>query len=358
MRWPIPLGVLAAALVLSTTARAIPLVKEPDFTLDLGFRIQPRFELERESGPGGDSWRRDFMVRRTRIVATGEMQRVSYKFEWKVDGADRLGQNPSAQVENIFLIYPVCTGVSVKAGLYDAPYSRDRLTPDSQQIVVDRGAVSNVPDALGLVDNAVGIELLGKVAGGRAEYAAGLFDNRTLPTRFQDMPMAAGRLDLHLGATHDVLSDAHFGDETWCSIGIDGSYQGALEDSSGGDHGLYRAAGLDAMIDCPMSLGRVLVRGEFNGIDARAPGGADIVHTAVWMVGLGVLVGHERLQPTVRFDQTRRDPAQGGGTLNTTYAGLNFYQRRHQMKLQADVRFDAGNGEAVDGGRLQAQFFF
>lgn len=358
-------AVLAIAVMIASAHRAdaITVFEEEGFSLGIGLRLQPRIELERELGRDGAEWRRDFLVRRSRLSAFGKMQNVGYKLEWKIDGVDQVssgsplavGANPNATVENAYLQYPLGSTVEIRAGLYDVPYSRDRLTSDSQQLAVDRGAVSNVPNVLGLVDNGVGFHLLGKAAEGRAEYAVGLFDNRTLPTRLQDIPMLVGRLDLNFGSTKDIFTDAHFGDEKWYSLGVNGSFQGSLEDTSGNDKGSYSAVGADGMIDVPMGANRLFLRSEVNSISVKPPVGGDATTTVVWMGAAGILLMDQRLQPMIRYDQVRLDDSVGGATQNITYAGGTFFQKKHNLKIQADVRFESGTTEAVDGGRLQAQ---
>ena len=357
---------VAVTLGMPQSATAIDVVTQEDFTLGIGLRLQPRLELENEVGPGGTDWRRDFLLRRSRLSAFGKMQNVYYKLEWKVDGTDQvasaaqtaIGAITNAQLENGYLQYPVGNGVEIRAGLYDLPYSRDRLTSDSQQLAVDRGAVSNVPNTLGLVDNGVGLHVLGNINGGRAQYAVGLFDNRTLPTRRQDIPMLVGRLDLNFGSTTDIFTDAHFGDQRWYSLGVNGSFQGGLEgDSLNQDEGSYSAVGADGMMDVPMGAGptRVFVRGEVNSVNVTPPTGGDGVTTTVWMAGAGLLLWDQRLQPMIRYDQVLLDDAVGGGSQNITYVGGTWFQRKHNLKIQADVRFESGTTEDVDGARLQAQ---
>jgi len=349
--------VLSSALTWSSSASAGAKVAETeDFSLELGLRLQPRLEFQRT--PAGGEFTRDFLVRRSRWKASGKMQKASFNFEWKIDGSDGIGATPTASLENGYIQYPLGAGVEVRAGLYDQPFSRDRLTSDSKQLVVDRGNVSNVPDALGLADNVVGVQVMGKVKGGRALYAVGLFDNRFIPGALQDLPMAVGRLDLNFGSTKDLFQDAHFGDDSWCSIGLNGSYQGELENVTGDDGGSRGAVGIDGMMDVPVGPGRVLLRSEFNVIGVVEPTGGNSVDTRVWMVGAGFLTLSQRVQPVVRFDQILPDDALGGGSRNTTYAGVNLYKKQHNLKLQADVRFEAGTGESVDGGRLQAQIDF
>ncbi len=347
------------ALALPPLARAgVKVAEQEDFTLELGMRLQARLEYEALGGGTGSSdWQRDFMVRRARLKANGKMLGASYGFEWKIDGTDQVGATPSAQVENAWMQFPLGGSVELRAGLYDQPYSRDRLTSDSRQLAVDRGAVSGVPDALGLADNAVGFHLLGKAFQGRAGYALGLFDNRRVAGRLQDRPMAVGRLDVNLGSTKDVFQDAHFGSDAWYSFGVNGSYQ-TIENFAGSDSATYSALGADAMIDVPTAAGRLFVKGEVHTVRVDPSGPAPANDTRTWMLGAGLLVLEERLQPFVRFDEVRLDPAFGGGIRDITYLGLNIYRRGHSLKFQSDLRLESNTGEAVDGARLQAQIDF
>jgi phosphate-selective porin O/P len=339
-------------------AGGVKVVETEDFRLELGMRLQPRLEYRRFSLLGNTEWERDFMVRRARLKANGKMLTAIYGFEWKIDGTDQIAAVPSAQVENAWIQIPLGAGLEIKAGLYDQPFSRDRLTSDSRQLAVDRTEVSGVPDALGLADNATGFQLQGKVHKGRAQYWVGGFDNRRVRGIFQNAPMAVGRLDLNFGATTDIYQDAHFGDASWYSVGINGSYQGSIEDSTGVDDGKNAAVGIDGMVDVPAGPGRLFLRGEANMTSTERPAGGNTLDTRVWMLGLGYLTFGQRFQPMVVFDQVRRDDAEGGVVTNVTYVGANFYRKQHSLKLQGDVRLEAGNGESVDGGRLQLQVDF
>ena len=354
------LTALVFALVVPREAGAVSVYDKDGFTLDLGLRLQPRMELERAPRVGGGTdWQRDFLVRRSRLKAKGKMQGATFNLEWKIDQTDQIGVTPAASLENGYIQYPLCTGVDLRAGLYDQPFSRDRLTSDSRQLAVDRGAVSNVPDALGLADNVVGFEFLGSLRGGHTGYAVGLFDNRRFDGRLQDVPMVVGRLDLNFGMTKDVFQDAHFGNDKWYSLGVDGSYQGSIEapPPSTADNGSNAAAGIDGMIDLPAGPRRIFAKAELNAIRTEPPAGGNRVDTTVWMVGMGVLL-NQKLQPIVRFDRVRLDDSVGGGSRNITYVGANLYQNGHSLKIQGDVRFEAGTNESVDGARLQGQVDF
>ena len=352
------LAVIALLSLLPAVALAgVKVFDSPDQTLELGMRLQPRIEFERVPTAGGSESRRDFLMRRARLKANGKMQTATYGFEWKIDGTDQFGASPSAQVENAWIQYPVGR-VELKAGLYDQPFSRDRLTSDSKQLAVDRGEVSNVPDALGLADNVVGLQVSGKVREGHVQYTAGLFDNRFIAAGQQDIPMAVGRLDLNFGSSKDVFQDAHFGTDRWCSLGLDGSFQGSIENATGADDSSNAAGGIDGMIDVPVGKARLLVKGEMNAIRTELHGGSAQHNSTVRMLGVGVLLLDQRLQPFVRFDQVRGDRWARGGTQDITYVGANFYQKGHSLKVQGDVRLQAGTADPVDGARLQAQVDF
>jgi hypothetical protein len=350
-----------AAVTLAMPAVALAGVKvaeQEDFTLELGMRIQARMAYDAVPGLNGTTdWLRDFMVRRARLKANGKMLTATYGFEWKIDGTDQIGASPAAAVENAWILYPLGRGVELKAGLYDQPFSRDRLTSDSRQLAVDRGLVSGVPDAIGLADNVVGFQLQGRPLQGRAGYAVGLFDNRTIPGRYQDRPMVVGRIDANLGSTKDVLQDAHFGTESWYSLGLNGSYQ-TIETAAGSDSSTTSALGVDGMLDVPTAAGRVFVRAEFNTIRQDPSGPGVTLDTRAWMAGAGLLVLHDRLQPFIRFDEVRLDSQVGGAITDVTYIGLNLYRKGHSLKFQGDVRLQANTAESLDGARVQAQLDF
>jgi hypothetical protein len=112
------------------------------------------------------------------------------------------------------------------------------------------------------------------------------------------------------------------------------------------------------MMDIPTRAGRLFVRGEASTVTVDPSGPGPAIDTRQWMVGVGLLILDQRLQPFVRFDEIRYDALAGGGIVDVTYAGVNLYQKGHSLKLQGDVRMQANTGEALDGVRVQAQLDF
>jgi hypothetical protein len=169
--------------------------------------------------------------------------------------------------------------------------------------------------------------------------------------------MVVARIDANLGSTKDIYQDAHFGTESWYSLGLNGSYQ-TIETYAGGDSGTVAAVGVDGMMDIPTSAGRVFLKGEFNSIRVEPSGPGAAIDTRTWMAGAGLLILQERLQPFIRFDEVRLDPAVGGTKTDITYVGMNLYRKGHSLKFQGDLRFQANTTESIDGGRVQAQVDF
>ena len=350
----------ALSLIPATALAGYKVYEKDDQTLEVGMRLQPRLEYSRigQISGTGTEWQRDFMIRRARLKLNGKVQGVSFGFEWKIDGTDQIGSTPTAAVENAWFQYPLNGSLSTKIGLFDAPFSRDLLTSDSKQLAVDRGAVSAVPSALGLVDNVVGFDLRGSMTEGHAQYVIGAYDNRVVPGRRQDVPMVTGRVDLNFASTKDIYQDAHFGDDRWICLGVNGTVQSSIDGAVVQDSLSTEAAGADGMIDLPFGRGRLMVRGEINAIRLVAIGPTIDRNSTIMMIGAGYLMMHQHLQPFVRFDRIQGDTPIGGTGRDITYAGANLYQKGHSLKLQGDLQFVSGNNQSLDGGRLQAQIDF
>jgi len=334
----------------------------PDMTLEFGMRLQPRLEYETSaSGSGGVEGRRDFMIRRARLKMGGRMQGVRYGFEWKIDGTDQTGSSPAAAVENAWFQYPLSgAALEFRAGLYDAPFSRDQITSDSRQLAVDRGDASAVPSSLGLVDNVVGFQFMGHTDDGKLMYVVGVYDNRMIAADQQDAPMFAGRLDVNLEGSKDLkdlYQDTHFGDSRWLSLGIDGSVQNGIQNSLGADDSSQTAGGIDGMLDLPFGGTRVFLKGELNVIRTEWHTIDRKNNCTVKMLAGGVLF-NDRVQPFIRFDQVRGDEWAKSGRRDVTYVGANYFQNGHSLKISGDLRMQSGTRDPIDGVRFQAQMDF
>lgn len=353
-----PGGLLVAALLTLAPLPAVAAVKVFESggkSLELGLRLQPRIEYTHTDSGGRSEDHRDFYIRRTRLRVQARMDRVSGFLEWRIDGVDQAGVSPIGAVENMWVQFPIGAQAQLRAGQYDQPFTRDRMISYARQMATDRGAVSEAPGIMGLTDKATGLELMGRMRQGRAEYRIGVFDNRTIPAARQDLPMLVARLDLHFGETQDVFQDAHFGAGRWTSLAVNGSFQGSIENAAGARDSSNAALGVDGMIDVPLGGARLLVRGELHAIRTRWHAVDRSSHVTLRMIGAALLI-RDRLQPYLRFDQVTGDPLLR--VQDVVLTGATWYLQGQGLKLTAEARLQGGTGAPVDGARLQAQLDF
>ncbi len=344
---------LILAVLIPASALAVPVFEKDDFKLDLGLRIQPRLELTQ---PGIAANTFDFLVRRTRFKAKGQVFICSFNLEWKLENIDRTGTTPAVQLENAYANCPVLGDtLEVRAGMFDAPYSRDILVSDSQQMTADRGPVSNDVSALGLADNVTGVMLHGKVAGGMYTYAAGAFDNRQLTNFPHEAPLFVARGGVSLGSKKaKTPSDAYFGEGTVIDLALNGVYQPGVRAANQVGSGFRSSWGADMAVDFPMGPGRLTARGEANYLASKDPLTGNITEGLVWMGGVGYL--YKRIQPVFRLDQ--RVPRMGDSQLFIN-PGVNVYIKEHNLKVQLDLVEEVTGGiHGVDLIRLQGQVDF
>src|SRR2546426_4552469 len=76
---------LALTALLPTGAAGVTIGEQGDVSVGLFMRIQPRMELERIRPASGAEWRRDFLIRRSRIWLQGKVHGADYKLQWKID---------------------------------------------------------------------------------------------------------------------------------------------------------------------------------------------------------------------------------------------------------------------------------
>src|SRR5437773_12025112 len=88
-------GLLAAMLLtlaltplLPTGAAGFTIGEQGDVSVGLFMRIQPRMELERIRTASGAEWRRDFLIRRSRLWLQRKVHGADYKLQWKIDNED------------------------------------------------------------------------------------------------------------------------------------------------------------------------------------------------------------------------------------------------------------------------------
>jgi hypothetical protein len=356
----------AAYLVCEQTpARAdVKVAGDDKFSVNLGLKIQSQLQVTNIDPPAGVDWTRDFYVRRMHFKMSGNMLTCGYNLEVKVDNINRI--NPEApaidgtsRIQHAFIICPLAGDfLQIRTGISDAIISREFIIGDEKQLALDRGIVFEDLNSGGLVDNVIGVTLMGALKGGLLQYSAGAYDNRTIAGEDQKYPMYAGRLNFNFLSKDDPYKDTHFGDGRWLSVGVNGSYQSRIFDTTAMDNsGVRWMYGVDAMADLPLGPGRLFLRAELDRRDFRSTTMGD-EHATLWLAGAGYLFQSTRVPVQLFYKASQRIRTSAA---KDTYleGGVTIFFNQHNLKLVADAIKQLPNTHsAIDQVRIQFQVEF
>jgi hypothetical protein len=328
-------------------------------TFTPGLRVQVREAYDNQDNNN------DFFIARTRLKGTGNVFGIAdYGAEVKIDNVGRFGREATAQVENAWLQFPIKPAFAIRVGLYDVAFSRNALTSDSKLLLMDRSLIKDALTSIGFADNTVGLLAHGRPAGGRVEYAAGIYDNLSFEAagsstaRQANAPMVTGRLGFHLldparqGGYGDYQS-SYVGQGRRLSIGANSGYQ---PNARAGDEFDIMAWGADVFFnDRALTL-----EGEYDSFVQNRAANPDINGNG-WYVQGGYLV-RRAIELVARHQQLDSDDSNGAfaNTLRWTSAGFNYYMRAHGFKIQAEYTFkrERVNATRNDGLQIQLQLDF
>lgn len=118
--------------------------EDDKFGMNIGGLVQLRYDYHNESGAGAGN-REGFDLRRVNLDIKGHLggdQRVDYRLllGTQLPGA---GSSQEVGVEEAYLQHEVVDGLTVRAGKFVLPYSREQLIGHGSQVAVDRSAVNS-----------------------------------------------------------------------------------------------------------------------------------------------------------------------------------------------------------------------
>jgi Phosphate-selective porin O and P len=352
--YPVPAWSQSATPAVAGKSQSTTAAEVEAITFTPGLRVQARYLYD------GIDANNDFYIARMRFKATGNVYGVAkYYAQIKLDNVGRFGREASAQLEDAWLEFPVMPELGVRAGLFDAPLSRNSLTSDSKLLLMDRSLIKDALTALGLADNTIGVLIHGRPAGHRFEYSAGIFDDvqfdqATSPTARQaDGPMPMGRMVFYL---LDPAPPGGYGDYQGSYIGQGrrlaiGLNAGLLPNARVGDDkfDLYTWGG-----DLFFNSGPTTVEAEFDRFGENYDVGSPSLRGQGWYVQGGYLVGRG-LELVGRYQQLDPNTNASEDGLRWTSVGFNYYLREHKLKIQTDYTFRREQGSSTQNDAFQTQ---
>jgi hypothetical protein len=313
-----------------------PQIQVGDFTVDIGFYVQPLWAWV---DPEGEDSQGSFRVRRARLALRGDAyDRFSYLIQIEMAGSSTRLVDGWIGTE----LHPLLT---VAAGQAKAPFGRQQLTSDTGLQFVDRGIL----DPRFNPARQPGVWMSGEVGDGLLTYSAGLFNGEGMNQANDDgVYLKTGRVVWNpLGPFALEEGALDFPEAPLLSVGA-----AALSTRFGTTGFTARRLGLETAFKLQgfYAVGEYVLERLVSDVDPSRD-------THGWYVQAGYVVqpGYElagrygTIDPDVR-DTLTSDLSEKGFALSRYFEG-------HDMKIQADyLRLESEtDGTTADQIRVQWQ---
>lgn len=347
------------ALVVSIQASAQPVAETPvkigwsdgkttietaNAGLSLINRLQFRFTGEDAEAGDGTTF---FEIPRARTKLEGWAYTEKLTFELQLDWADKGNVLKDAAIS-----YQATKALQVTVGQFKAPFGRQELTSSSRQQFVDRSDASD-EFAPG---RDVGVQLTGAALGKRVVWQAGAFNGNGRSFANADGSlMVVGRVTWQ--PFGDVkYSDGDFESRTRPLFAIAANY--ANNDRAGATSSndvSHEILGADVAFK---HRGFSLLT-EYFTRDNDPETGAGSTSDG-WYVQPGWFLVRDRFEIAARYGVVDPSDRAGGDSRTETGLAFSWYLRKHNVKLQTDVRRieDDDAGETRREARVQLQLTF
>lgn len=341
-----------------------PAGKEP--TLTIGGLLQ----VQADAGDRGDlRFSNDndrFYLRRARLNATGKfLEEFDFRLEGEFAGTLANTTGLRAQLTDAYITWNRYPAANVRFGQFKTPFGFEQLYGDPRLYTIERSLVN---DRLTL-SRQLGVQAAGDLFEKRLTYGVGAFNGNGANNNFNDDDhfLIAGRLAgvpwqgklFGQRASWGVGGGFYQSDDSSVSPGPEFNFDStpSTPDRDGTFAGKRHGLGFDSQLQC----GRVELWGEYLQTkweaDSRRP--QPSVESEGWYAQGAVYVIPDKLQLVLKLDSF--DPLQEieNNTTQTGTAGLNWYLKGHDLKLQLDylrVQIDGQEDQDKVLARFQVIF--
>jgi len=358
----------AAFFVVGIAVGRMGLAEEAPPAIPIAIQWGGLLQVQGEAGDPGDS-RFDggdrVYLRRARLNATATFpEHFSARLELELAGSLSKTSALRAQVTDGYVEWNRYSALTVRAGQFKTPFGYEQLYLDARLPTIERSLEN---DRL-TVGRQLGLDVLGSV--GPFNYSAGFFNGTGTNNNFNDNGnfLYAGRLSANLPPGASASAGGLTG-----AIGIDGLSSRDQSVALASDFSLDSTpatSALDAIfsgrryavgVDGQLRLGAFelwaeYLRETFEPKD-RIP--ASRFRCDGWYVQGTWFPIPKRLQVVVKYDTFDPDRVVGSSETRTWTAGLNYFVRGDNVKLQLDylrTRLPSGETQNKALGRVQALF--
>ncbi len=389
-----------ALLLPATQALAVQTVFEKDeMKLQLGYLLQFQGAFTEKEAPKGDTWGKDFFIRRSRIIMAGNVTKdISFFMETDTPNLGKNGDwNASFFVQDAFMSFKIVPEFIIDTGMILVPFTHHFLQGATNLNGLDyHVGLAKYPAGSNKVWRDAGVQFRGYALGNKLHYRVGIFNgvegvagqldpvDKTTPIpalNESDMPRFTGTVRYNVFAKEDgkgaetgffLTGMNYLGDKdddvAILSFGVAGDYQPKailkttpVKDATGTQTGNtyevedYMAFGGDVFCDLPLAKGQELiaqVNATYINVGDKAKN-----------TGLGIMseVGYRYLQfePVVGFDFFKSDADKSNW--QQIQAGFNFWIKAHTANVKAVFTMTKDESKSDDylkGVVLQTQLLF
>jgi phosphate-selective porin len=329
------------------------------------FRLTQEFPDDQTRLPGtaspGDS-RGSFRIRRAKTTLEGWLWRKELQFElqlgWAGTDSGALAGAPSGTfsgLEDALLTWDASRKgtFQITVGQFKVPFGRQELTSSERQQFVDRSILSGEFTR----SRDVGVQVSGTVVGGKLAYAAGIFNGngRNQLNNDNDKYQLDARVTLQPNG--DVgYSEGDFESTDKPLFAVTGEVE--VNDTSGATNTTdFKTTILGA--DAVFKYKGLSVFAEYFSRE-RDPETGSSFHSDGYHVQAGYFVQREKVEVAFRYARWDPSDAIAGNDRSEVGGALSFFAKKHNLKVQLDVR--RLEDEARDASdvevRIQTQFVF
>jgi phosphate-selective porin OprO and OprP len=338
-------------------------------SVGLGGYVQAQFGAGASPDPRftGTKANDTFQVRRARINAFGKFaENFDFKVEAEFAGT---GSAMSGQLTDGYINWNRFDALNIKAGQYKTHFGYEQLMPDTQILTIERSYVSDRLTA----SRQIGASITGTVLEKRLGYAAGIFNGNNVNNGFNDGNdfMTTARIE-----GIPLKTKAGKQDLVW-ALGINGLFSRDTSSSisSFGFRSATNLAKADNLfagkragfgVDSQLTFGPVGLQAEYIFMNYQPDYGNftattidDDFNSAGYYVTATYDIVPKKLQALVRWESMNTDHNVGAADADVFTAGLNYYIKGNDLKLQANYLYGKIEGTQWESrflARLQVAF--
>ncbi|GJQ49786.1 phosphate-selective porin O and P [Candidatus Kuenenia stuttgartiensis] len=306
-----------------------------DYSLNIGGRLQMRYQYNDKDGDFGGVDTQNIDVRRARIYMGGNIYSKTINYYWAID-ADSF----DVQLRDFYLYWTPYKELNAKIGYFKVPFNREMVVSSQRLLFQDRAIAS---DAFGQYRD-YGLDIYGRPFDGHIEYHAAVFqgagDNPSKRITGKDENLDNEIMSV-LSLRYNPFGKFNYYD------GTDIGYSKTLKATFGSSvafNGKKRDVKRD---DTDIIVGVIDFGLRYKGIawdseyymmteNPESDGGGDSVGSDGFFTQAGYFVIPKKLEIAARYSMVDPDDDVSNDIQREYTAGINYYFRGHRSKIQAD----------------------